>query len=184
MGRIRRLYLARVEEGRAWTLPLLQVAASHGVELVWLERGQSLRVGDWTFRCLWPPGPSRDDPTNDRSLVLRGGPTGREILLTGDLESGAESALLALGDTLDVAVLKVAHHGSKTGTSAQLLGRMGEGWALVSCGVGNRYGHPHGVTLEALREHGWRVLRTDEQGAVGAVWRRQGVNARSVRPPP
>ena len=37
---------------------------------------------------------------------------------------------------------------------------------MISCGAGNRYGHPHEDTLERLSRAGVRVLRTDELGAI------------------
>ncbi|HKI84239.1 MAG TPA: DNA internalization-related competence protein ComEC/Rec2, partial [Candidatus Krumholzibacteria bacterium] len=106
------------------------------------------------------------------------------ILWTGDLEREAEAKLLATQQKLCCEVLKVAHHGSKTGTSDALLARLEGSVALISCGVGNRYHHPHAPTLAALRVHGWRVLRTDRQGAVGVRWWAHRLQIRSVGPSP
>ena len=89
--------------------------------------------------------------------------------------------MLEGGMEVAAAVLKVAHHGSRTGTGEELLERMSGGVALISCGAGNRYGHPHASTLEALRRHGWSLLRTDRCGAVGVVWTGEGVRVRTVR---
>ena len=180
-GRVRRLYLAAVDRKRKWTGPLLAAARDHGVEVDWVARGDTLAVGSWHLICLWPPLSATGESTNDRSLVLRGGPLGREMLWTGDLEAPAERKLLGLGDLLRAEVLKVAHHGSKTGTEESLLRKLSPKVALISCGVGNRYGHPHASTLEALARHGWTILRTDERGAVGVIWEGDGIRSRSVR---
>jgi len=188
-GRVARLHLAAVERGRKWTRPLLRAAREHGVAIDWMARGDTLRLADWRLACLWPPTAARGETTNDRSLVLRGGPPGRQMLWAGDLEAPAERELIARGDPLSVAVLKVAHHGSQTGTEESLLQKMPGGWALISCGAVNRYGHPHTVTLKALRAHGWRILRTDRRGAVGVSWSGTRVRGHWVRaggetPPP
>ena len=61
-------------------------------------------------------------------------------------------------------MLKVAHHGSRTATSEAWLDALRPRVALVSAGTGNPYGHPAPETIERLRAHGARVLRTDLDG--------------------
>ncbi len=183
-GRIAALYLGAVERGRPWTAPILAAAQRARVAVHWFARGDSLKVGQWTLRCLWPTKTAGDFSTNNRSVVLRGGPAFAPILWTGDLEREAEAKLLATQQKLRCEVLKVAHHGSKTGTSDALLARLEGSVALISCGVGNRYHHPHAPTLAALRAHAWRVLRTDRQGAVGVRWWAHRLQIRSVGPSP
>jgi competence protein ComEC len=38
--------------------------------------------------------------------------------------------------------------------------------AVISCGAGNSYGHPHQEALQALKATGAKVLRTDQVGTV------------------
>ena len=40
--------------------------------------------------------------------------------------------------------------------------------AVISCGEGNSYGHPHAQTLNSFRMRGILVYRTDEQGTIVA----------------
>ena len=63
-------------------------------------------------------------------------------------------------------VLKVAHHGSAYSTSEEFLRQISPYYAVISCGAGNRYGHPHGETIERLEATGSKILRTDELGAI------------------
>jgi competence protein ComEC len=65
-------------------------------------------------------------------------------------------------------VLKVAHHGSRTSSTAEFVGRVRPRLALVSVGAGNGYGHPSPAVLERWRRAGAQVLRTDAEGAVVA----------------
>lgn len=182
--RIRDLYLGLVERGRPWTAPILSAARRAQVATHWIACGDSLKVGGWTLRCLWPTKAAASLSTNNRSVVLRGGPDFAPILWTGDLERRAEARLLAQTAQLQCEVLKVAHHGSKTGSSMALLERLSGSVALISCGVGNRYHHPHAPTLQALRALGWRVLRTDRQGAVGVSWWAKSLELCSVAAAP
>ncbi len=183
-GLVGTLHLAKAEQGQSWTLPLLAVAEERSVRVSWLSRGDAWNWEAWRFECLWPPVEAEELGQNDRSLVLRCGPPGAKLLITGDLEAEAEALMLEYGDSLRTRVLKVAHHGSRTGTGIRMLERLGGGWALISCGIGNGYGHPHSQTLEQLEGSGWELLRTDQRGAVGVVWTRTGLQARCIRPPP
>jgi competence protein ComEC len=63
-------------------------------------------------------------------------------------------------------VLKVGHHGSRTSSSPAFLAAVSPRVAVISCGVRNRFGHPHAATLEALEQVKSRVLRTDLDGSV------------------
>lgn len=65
-----------------------------------------------------------------------------------------------------IALLKVAHHGSRRGTSDALLSRICPEQAIISCGKKNRYGHPAPSTLRRLQKHGVFWHRTDQEGTI------------------
>ncbi|MCX7626691.1 MAG: DNA internalization-related competence protein ComEC/Rec2 [Candidatus Sumerlaeaceae bacterium] len=102
---------------------------------------------------------------NDDSLVLTVTYKDFSILMTGDAERKAESALLRDG-VPKCDVLKVAHHGSASSTSDDFLNVLSPQIAVISCGRKNRYGHPSQVVVERLNAHGARVYRTDQHGAI------------------
>lgn len=110
---------------------------------------------------------------NDNSLVIRVAFGRRSVLLTGDAEALEESELVARhGATLRADLLKVGHHGSRTSTNDGLLDAVRPAWATISCGVRNRFGHPHAPVLERLETHGVNALRLDRSG--GVVWLTDG----------
>ena len=89
------------------------------------------------------------------------------IMFTGDAEAVAERELLLGYPNLpDVDVLKVAHHGSKTSTSTEFLNKINAEYAVIMCGVGNKYGHPTQLTLERLVDVNATICRTDLQGNI------------------
>lgn len=101
---------------------------------------------------------------NNASVVLRVRSAGRSFLLTGDIEKEAE---LDLADRdLRADVLKVAHHGSRSSTSAAFLEAVSPRLAVISCGRHNLFGHPHEEVLAALAERRVRVHRTDRDGTI------------------
>ncbi|MBQ6437911.1 MBL fold metallo-hydrolase [bacterium] len=103
---------------------------------------------------------------NDGSIVIILNFDGKNFILTGDAEQPAELAMLAGGLLTDVDVLKVGHHGSKSSTSDEFVRILRPESAVISCGEGNSYGHPHPVTLETLARYGVEVRRTDRQGEI------------------
>jgi competence protein ComEC len=91
----------------------------------------------------------------------------RALLLTGDAEAEQERELSErYGVSLSADWLKVGHHGSRTSSSAAFLELVDPTLATVSCGVRNRFGHPHPIALETLSKAAIRVLRTDRMGAL------------------
>lgn len=52
------------------------------------------------------------------------------------------------GLDLSCDVLSVGHHGSATSTSWDFLQAAVPEFAVISCGAGNMYGHPHADTME------------------------------------
>jgi competence protein ComEC len=137
-----------------------------GVRIRSLWRGRRARVGRWRLTVLHPEQDERRG-TNERSLVLRADILGRSVLLTGDMESWAESRVLAccMGQ-LRSDVLKVAHHGSKTSSTPEFLGAAAPRLALISAGVNNLYHHPSPGIIDRLHSRGIRVLRTDRDGMI------------------
>lgn len=93
------------------------------------------------------------------------------VLFTGDMGAERERWLeLAHYD-----VLKAGHHGSRYSSSPKFLQQVQPELTVLSCGRGNRYGHPHAETLERLQDVGSAVARTDEQGCVKVVFDEGGI---------
>lgn len=112
---------------------------------------------------------TRSDP-NANSVVVRlthRSENGTErVLFTGDAERPTEVRLLEEPSKLAADVLKVAHHGSKHASSADLLRAVGAKIAVISCARDNDYGHPHSPALKRLAAAGAEVHRTDLEGDV------------------
>jgi competence protein ComEC len=89
------------------------------------------------------------------------------ILLTGDEPAALEHQLVAeFGDFLKADLLKVGHHGSRSGTSEEFLDAVRPRHAALSVGRFNRHGHPSADVLQRLEDRGILVGRTDDDGAL------------------
>ncbi len=126
--------------------------------------GTVWQLGSATVTMLGPVAQYSD--TNDTSIVLRIDYGSTSFLLTGDMEKTAESDLVASGADLKADVLQVGHHGSSTSTGYAFLNAVLPEMAVISCGVDNKYGHPHEETLSILRDAGVDLYRTDLQGTI------------------
>ena len=107
-----------------------------------------------------------DVPKNDDSLVFLIEYGKHRFLLTGDMEQAVERQLEGLPR---VDVLKVAHHGSKTSSTAEFLDRTRPSFALISDGIDNLFHHPHPSVLARLEERHAATLRTDVEGMVTVI---------------
>ncbi|TDB39767.1 MAG: DNA internalization-related competence protein ComEC/Rec2 [Actinobacteria bacterium] len=132
-----------------------------------LHAGDRWFVGRAEVIVLWPPEtPSEALKTNDTSIVLAVRCGGFSCVLTGDAEEAAQSGMLELGGMLRTDVLKVPHHGSRNGLTADGLAAWHPRDAIVSVGAGNDFGHPSPETIELLGRAGVRIWRTDQCGDV------------------
>lgn len=138
-----------------------------GATLVSPKPDTTFTLGSMTVTIL-APIEDKYSSTNDYSVVMRLDFGETSFMMTGDAEETAEQDILAKYSTemLDCDVLKVGHHGSDTSTSQLFLDAVSPEIALISCGVGNTYGHPYAVTLQKLEAASAAIYRTDEWGDI------------------
>ena len=147
-------YFALWDLARSQNVPI-QIAHTLQRELNRENRGvRILHPNDWTV--------DTSDRCNEESIVLELQIDKYKILLTGDIEEDAERELL--DDLVEIDVLKVAHHGSRSSSSIAAISLLKPKWSVISVGDGNRFGHPHAQTLWTLKDS--TVLRTDWHGLI------------------
>ena len=137
-----------------------------GMKLSVKKEGDEFDYGGAHMRVL---APGRDQVTgsvrpNDDCLVFTAAFGRTAALLEGDAERPAERRVVE--EHAEAMLLKVAHHGSASGTSADLLATVRPRYAVISVGARNVYGHPRREVLERLQAAGVKTYRTDEEGAV------------------
>jgi competence protein ComEC len=168
----------RLDVGEVWLSPrrfrgecaqrLLEAITARAVPIRLIraeENPRPVQLGGLRIAALTADRTFKHGTENNASVVLRVAAGGRTILLTGDIEREAEGFLATTHD-LHADILKVAHHGSRTSTSEPLLDSVRPRLALISCGRGNLFGHPHASVLAALAAHGVRTWRTDRAGSI------------------
>ena len=143
---------------------LLTVLLERDIPVTETMPGQQYSLGEAALDILGPADTFSE--TNNMSVVCRVTFGRRRFLLMGDAEKKAEKALLQSGTDVQADVLKVGHHGSQSSTGSAFLQAVSPAHAVISCGLGNRYGHPHPETLDQLQQQNMEVWRTDTDGTV------------------
>lgn len=148
------------------TQDLMHEAARLGIPITPLRAGETMRLDEVQLRVLHPTPPDweRRRVRNDDSVVLEVVYGDVAILLTGDISADIEREVVPRLTPARIRVLKVAHHGSRTSSSSALLESWRPQFAVISCGRGNRFGHPTLEVLHRLEDIGATILRTDLDG--------------------
>lgn len=104
--------------------------------------------------------------SNDSSLITQIDIEGLAVLSLGDVTKRIETKILATYPEIRADILKVAHHGSDTSTSEELLTHTQPSLSFISAGLDNQYGHPHTEVTDLLNQYSIPYLSTEKVGAV------------------
>jgi competence protein ComEC len=144
---------------------LIAIINKRNIPIMEAYAGERFMLG--AAQCeIVSPAADDDIDANNESVAIYLDYLDTECLFTGDMEEKAEEEALASGYMIDADILKVAHHGSSTGTSEAFLEAVSPDYAVISCGEGNSYGHPHEQTLDLLEAYGITPYRTDLSGDI------------------
>jgi competence protein ComEC len=145
-----------------------QAARSAGLPVWCIRAGDEMAIDGVRLEALSPTGDANSAAmsSNNQSLVLRVSFGKRSFLLTGDIEKEAEAQLVAANASLQTDVVKIAHHGSRTSTTAEFLKLATPQHAVISVADPSPYGHPHAEIVERLQNIGAKIWRTSHCGAI------------------
>ncbi|MBQ7474657.1 MAG: MBL fold metallo-hydrolase [Clostridia bacterium] len=143
----------------------LDVIERKGIPVTEAKAGDEYVFGDVRLEFFSPT--EYTDDKNENSAVVRASAGDFSVLFTGDASKETEKGIIErYGDRLRSDVLKVGHHGSSASTSAEFLAAVSPRAAVISCGLGNSYSHPHASTLNRLTDCGAQIFRTDLDGEI------------------
>ncbi len=157
-----------------------------GIPTFYIRLGEQLRIGNAEFICLNPTEEMNVSGANEYSTVLYMKYGQFKALFTGDVEGQGQENLKRVirenpGEYSNITLLKVAHHGSMYTTDQEFLDNISPQIALISCGENNSYGHPHSELLQRLDEVGACVYRTDLNGEISVIVRKNSVRVRPMK---
>ena len=145
----------------------LTVIDQRGIPFTEGRAGMSRDLGAGAVMQINHPSSPSSSHLNDASIVAKVTYGQMSFLFTGDAETASEREILFQSRVSPKStVLKVGHHGSRTSTTQAFLDAVAPRYAIIMCGAGNRYGHPHQEVLDRLSAAGVHVFRTDIHGTI------------------
>ncbi len=164
--KVRRAFFGRSADGDDDFEALRTVLAARKIPFSKMSVGDVLEIGGARVEILHPSRSESGAAGNDESVVIRIVFGERAFLFTGDIEAGAERFLAAGGFDLGSDVVKVAHHGSRTSSTAEFVAATNPRFAVISVGRESPFGHPHPEVIDRWRASGALLVTTGNSGTV------------------
>lgn len=146
---------------------LCALAEKNDVQICVMDADNQIKGEGFVLTCVHPDMQYAPSDKNAASLALSYHSDKFDLLFTGDMDAeGIRYMQMNHGDMLAnrYDCIKIPHHGSKYSYDAWMYGLAD--YMVISCGRGNRYGHPHAEVVEGIQAAGGMVVRTDEWGAI------------------
>ena len=141
----------------------LTAIQNNNLQITLAEAGTIIDQTDaYKLEILWPTKDANFPDTNDYSIIIKLTVGNKTFLFTGDAPTNA----ILNSNPGHIDVLKVSHHGSRTGTTEVLIHKLSPTYAVLSYAVDNSYGHPMQSVLNALRKHSVEVWGTGANGTI------------------
>lgn len=141
----------------------LTAIQNNNLQITLAEAGTIIDQTDaYKLEILWPTKDANFPDTNDYSIIIKLTVGTKTFLFTGD----APTSAILDANPGHIDVLKLSHHGSRTGTNEQLVRKLSPTYAIVSYALDNSYGHPMQSVLNALHKHSVEVWGTGANGTI------------------
>ena len=141
----------------------LTAIQNNNLQITLAEAGTIIDQTDsYKLEILWPKKDANFPETNDYSIIIKLTVGNKTFLFTGDAPTNA----ILNSNPGHIDVLKLSHHGSRTGTTEVLIHTLSPTYAVLSYAVDNSYGHPMQSVLNALRKHSVEVWGTGANGTI------------------
>ena len=141
----------------------LAAIQNNNLQITLAEAGTIIdQTNNYKLEILWPTKDANFPDTNDYSIIIKLTIGTKTFLFTGD----APTSAILDANPGHIDVLKLSHHGSRTGTNEQLVRRLSPTYAVLSYALDNSYGHPMQSVLNALHKHSVEVWGTGANGTI------------------
>ncbi|MGN1133635.1 MAG: ComEC/Rec2 family competence protein [Oscillospiraceae bacterium] len=128
----------------------LQTVKNQGKKIT-AAKDDSFQLGSGMIQLFTPKKQYKD--LNSYSTLVKFSDGDSTFLITGDCDFDEEKEILSYGYDLSAKVLKAGHHGSRESSGEDFLSAVSPQYAVISCGEGNSYGHPHQQAINRLEKY-------------------------------
>ena len=157
-----RLYLPDIEDEYGVREKIENFAEKKKIPITYVTELTTTDAGGFTL-TIYPPLGEGD--MNEQGLAVLGSADDFDVLITGDMSSTTEQALVETYPVPDIETLLVSHHGSRNASGLDFLTAITPETAIISVGE-NSYGHPTPEAMLRLDAVGAKIYRTDESGTI------------------
>ena len=164
---------------------IMEIVVKKKINLMVVKKGDIINVdNNVEIKIIYPESKLYFDDINSNSIVAKLTYNKFTMLFTGDIEKEAEERIVNIAQNeLKSTILKVAHHGSKTSSTEELLKAVNPQIALIGVGKDNKFGHPNEEIIKRIESYGTKIYRTDEYGEItirinkeGRIWLNKMLN--------
>lgn len=146
---------------------MMMAVKNEGIKVQTIKEGMKFDLGEGAQIDVYSPMYESYEEFNDYSPIMKLTFGDVDLIFTGDAEAHAEQEVVAkYPKNLKGDVLKFGHHGSSTSSTDEFVKAVSPEFGIISCGVDNKYGHPHRETLDKINKYGIKAYRTDKQGQI------------------
>lgn len=169
--KVKNVVIAKQFEKTKQYSDFIKIVQDKNINVIIGIAGENIEIeNDVKIQILWPTNNLiEENPLNNNSLVFKFIYKNFTMLFTGDIENKAEQELMNLYEKTDLlrcTVLKVAHHGSKTSSSNEIIQKIKPKYVLIGVGKNNKYKHPSKEIIERFEKNKIIIHRTDINGEI------------------
>lgn len=156
---------------------LLETIAERKIKLIAAKPENKYSAGKISLEILGPV--TQTDDLNNMSVVCKADVNSTTFLLLADAEKPEMKSIMSLSPNLSCDVLLMGHHGSRTSLESSFLHSAAPNLAVISCGKGNSYDHPHKEVIDYLTKNNIRYYRTDKSGNIAVICSDNGYSVKT-----
>ncbi|WP_202711179.1 DNA internalization-related competence protein ComEC/Rec2 [Sporosalibacterium faouarense] len=162
---------------------ICKVNKEEGINTTILNRGNRIKIDKYIEFLVLHPLSINDyqGEENNLSLTLILKIYDKKILFTGDIEESVEKELVKSSSNIDIDILKVPHHGSKTSSTEDFIDSFDPEVAIIQVGE-NNFGHPNEKVLSRYKSRNVQIKRNDLDGMVKAIINKKGYRIETYLP--
>lgn len=168
--KVESFYMPKVQHTTKTFENMVNAVNKEGIKIKPIKEGMNFELGEGAGMQVYSPIYESYEELNDYSPILKLTFGETDLIFTGDAEAHAEEEVVAkYPQNLKAEVLKFGHHGSSTSSTDEFIKSVNPQYGIISCGVDNKYGHPHRETLDKISKYNIKSYRTDKQGEITLI---------------
>lgn len=184
--RIGQVIISKQEEISQNYKDFVKIVKDKNIKVKTVEKGDKIKIEkDIYIDILFPEKEIiQENILNNNAIVAKLSYKKFSIMFTGDIEEVAEKRLLEIynkSNILQSNILKVAHHGSKTSSTKNILGKIRPQICLIGVGKDNKFGHPNNEVIKRLEELNADIYRTDRDGEISIITNGKSFNIKKLK---